>query len=71
MQKLRFLGAAEIQSRLGVGRARAYTVITRKGFPEPYQTLKMGSIWLEDEVEAWIKVHRPQIAEDPEVDTSR
>lgn len=66
MQKLRFMGAAEIQARLGVGRARAYQIVSRRGFPEPYQTFAMGSIWLESDVEAWIAEHRPEIAQDPE-----
>lgn len=66
MQQLRFMGAAEIQARLGVGRARAYQIISRRAFPAPYQTLAMGSIWLQSDVEDWIREHRPEIAEDPE-----
>jgi predicted DNA-binding transcriptional regulator AlpA len=62
------MGAKEIQDRLGVSRQRAYLIIGRRGFPEPYQTLAMGSIWLQDDVEAWIREHRPEIAEEPEGD---
>jgi prophage regulatory protein len=65
-EKLRLMGTAEIQDRLGVGRARAYQIVSRRGFPEPYVVLKMGQIWLADDVEAWMKVHRPELAEDPE-----
>lgn len=63
------MGAAEIQERLGVGRARAYVIVGRRGFPEPYQTLAMGSIWLATDVEKWIAENRPEIAEEPESGT--
>jgi predicted DNA-binding transcriptional regulator AlpA len=60
------MGAKEIQDRLGVSRQRAYLIIGRRGFPEPYQTLAMGSIWLQDDVERWIQQNRPDLAEEPE-----
>lgn len=66
MAKIRFMGAKEIGDRLGVGRSRAHAITRDRDFPEPYQTLAMGSIWTEGDVEAWIKVHRPALAEDPE-----
>jgi predicted DNA-binding transcriptional regulator AlpA len=68
MHKIVLMGAAEIQERLGLSRVRTYQIIGRRGFPEPYQTLAMGSIWLKDDVEAWIREHRPEIAEEPEGD---
>jgi predicted DNA-binding transcriptional regulator AlpA len=49
-----------------VSRQRAYLIIGRRGFPEPYQTLAMGSIWLQDDVERWIQQNRPDLAEEPE-----
>jgi prophage regulatory protein len=66
VQKLRFMGAAEIGQRLGVGRNRTYQITRDRDFPEPYQTLVMGSFWLAEDVEKWIAEHRPDIAEDPE-----
>lgn len=66
MDKIRFMGASEIGQRLGVGRSRAHAITRDRDFPEPYQTLAMGSIWTEDAVEAWIKTHRPALAEEPE-----
>jgi prophage regulatory protein len=60
------MGAGEIQDRLGVGRQRAYQITSRRGFPEPYQVLRMGSIWLESDVEDWIRENRPDLAEDTE-----
>jgi prophage regulatory protein len=67
--KIRFMGAAEIGQRLGVGRNRVYQITRDRDFPAPYQTLVMGSIWDERDVEDWIKEHRPQLAEDPEGET--
>lgn len=58
------MGAAEIQQRLGVSRQRAYTLVQRRDFPEPYATLAMGSVWLAEDVEAWIKEKRPELLED-------
>jgi len=66
MHKIRLMGAAEIQELLGVGRARAYQLVNRKGFPDPAAVLKMGSVWLAEDVERWVREHRPEIAEDPE-----
>jgi prophage regulatory protein len=68
MDKIRFMGAKEIGDRLGVGRSRAHAITRDRDFPQPYQTLAMGSIWDERDVEAWIKEHRPERAEDPETD---
>ena len=65
MQKLRLWGTAEIQERLGVGRARAYQIVSRRGFPEPYVVLRMGQVWLAEDVEAWIREHRPHL-DDPD-----
>lgn len=59
------MGAAEIQARLKVSRQRAYQLVSRRDFPEPFQVLAMGSVWLSADVEAWIKVHRPHL-DDPD-----
>lgn len=61
------VGPAEIQAMLGVGRSRARQIINQRNFPEPYQTLIGGSVWVRAEVEAWIKKHRqprPPVADD-------
>jgi predicted DNA-binding transcriptional regulator AlpA len=60
------MGTAEIGERLGVGRSRAHAITRDRDFPEPYQTLTMGSVWDARDVEAWIRTHRPEVAEDPE-----
>ena len=58
------MGAGEIRRRLGVGRQRAYQIITRKDFPDPYQVLEMGKVWDAAEVERWVKKHRPHLDEE-------
>lgn len=57
------MGPAEIQERLGVSRQRAYILIGRRDFPAPRWELAMGKVWLASDVEAWIRVHRPDLAD--------
>ena len=64
--KLKFMGAGEIMDRLRVSRQRAYTIVGRRDFPAPYQVLKMGAIWDERDVEAWIARYRPHLDEPDE-----
>jgi len=65
---MRLMGTAEIAKALGVGRQRAYVISRQRGFPEPLATLEMGAVWDAEVVEAWIREHRPSLAEDPESD---
>lgn len=64
------MGTAEIAERLSVTPARVNQITdSRKlAFPAPLQRLRMGQVWLAQDVEAWIAEHRPQLAEDPETD---
>lgn len=57
------MGPAEIQERLRVSRQRAYIIIGRRDFPEPWTELKMGKVWRSTDVERWIREHRPELAE--------
>lgn len=57
------MGAREIEERLGIGRQRVYQLTTRADWPEPYDTLAMGKVWRTEDVEAWIKQHRPEKAQ--------
>lgn len=59
--KIRLMGAGEIQERLGVGRTRAYQLVTRKDFPDPVAELQMGKVWLAEDVEEWIRINRPHL----------
>jgi hypothetical protein len=66
VSKGRLYGTSEIADRLGVTRQRAHVITRQKGFPEPYEELIMGSVWLREDVERWIAEHRPEPAEDAE-----
>ncbi|NMO52042.1 DNA-binding protein [Actinoplanes sp. TBRC 11911] len=64
---IKLMGPAEIGRRLGgVGRARVYQITQRRNFPEPIAKLEMGYVWLADDVEEWVRQHRPEIADGPE-----
>jgi predicted DNA-binding transcriptional regulator AlpA len=64
-KKITMMGTAEIARRLKVSRERAYQLVNRRDFPEPYQKLAMGQIWDAADVEAWIRVNRPHL-DDPD-----
>ena len=59
VKPIRLMGAHEIRIRLGgVSRQRAYQITSRSDFPKPLADLAQGKVWLADDVEAWMKVHR-------------
>lgn len=62
------MGTAEIADRLGVTPARVSQITDSRKleFPRPLARLKMGQVWLTQDVEAWIAEHRPALAEEPE-----
>ncbi|MFF5293491.1 helix-turn-helix transcriptional regulator [Paractinoplanes globisporus] len=54
------LGTHEIRLRLGgVTRQRAYQIISYDHFPKPVAKLALGNVWLAEDVDAWIREHRP------------
>lgn len=53
------MGQHEIRERLGYSRQHTAVLINSKGFPDPAYELGMGRIWLAEDVEEWIRVHRP------------
>jgi prophage regulatory protein len=67
-KSVRLMGAHEIRVRLGgVSRQRAYQITSRIDFPTPVADLAQGKIWLVEDVEVWMKAHRPdQVAADEE-----
>jgi hypothetical protein len=67
-EEIRLMGTAEIADRLGVTSARVNQITdSRKlSFPAPLARLRMGQVWLAADVEAWIRTHRPELAEDTE-----
>lgn len=54
------MGAREIEDRLGVSRQRVQQLTARPDWPAPYDELAMGKVWRIEDVEAWIRVHRPE-----------
>lgn len=59
----RLMGRLEIQERLGYSRQWTNVLLGRRDFPLPAYTLRMGRIWLADDVEKWIEEHRAEIDE--------
>lgn len=55
------MGAYEIRMRLGVSRQRVEQLMKRPDWPEPYEALATGRIWRTEDIEAWIRVHRPNL----------
>lgn len=60
---MQLMGAWEIRQRLGYSREWTQRIISRRDFPEPYATLRMGSVWAAEDVEQWIAENRPKIGE--------
>ncbi|MEU7572286.1 DNA-binding protein [Micromonospora sp. NPDC049240] len=61
------MGTHEIRVRLGgISRQRVYELTLRRTFPEAVADLAQGKVWLADDVERWIAVHRPDLAEESE-----
>lgn len=54
------MGISEIAVRLGRSRKRVEQLVHEKGFP-PGTRLTMGLVFSAADVEAWIKVHRPDL----------
>lgn len=64
MAELEPMGPEEIRARLRVSRQRAYILIGRRDFPEPWRELAMGKVWRSTDVDAWIRKHRPDLDAD-------
>lgn len=60
------MGAAEIGQRLRMSRSRTYQLVVRHDFPRPRWKLQMGQVWAAEDVEAWIREHRPDLDDDDE-----
>lgn len=63
--KIVLWGAYEIRERLGYSREWVQRIISRRDFPEPAATPRMGNLWWPEDVEAWIAENRPHL-DDPE-----
>jgi prophage regulatory protein len=58
------MGALEVQQRLGLSKKRADILMSRPDFPEPIARLGRGRVWAADDIEDWIRVHRPHLAKE-------
>ena len=56
------MGPEEIRDRLGVSRQRAYILIGRKDFPEPWVELAMGKVWRSTDVEEYAVARAKRLA---------
>ena len=69
MDPIPLMGTAELRIRLGgVSPQRVDTITKKDSFPAPVANLIMGRVWHRDDIEAWIRTHRPKLAEEPESD---
>lgn len=48
------MGAGEIAKRLGLSRQRVQQLAERDDWPEPFDELSMGRVWLISDIEEWI-----------------
>ena len=55
----RLMGAQEIADRLGVSRQRVTQLTARPDWPAPVATLALGRVWRSEDIERWIREHRP------------
>jgi prophage regulatory protein len=56
-RRLRLVGTYEIGVMLGVSRQRVYQLTNDPTFPEPAAELRRGSVWLTEDIEAWMAKH--------------
>lgn len=57
----RFLRLAEVKMRVGLSKSTIYDHIERKRFPAPHKLGSNVSVWIEDEITAWMNWHlQPQ-----------
>ncbi len=62
---VKLMGAHEIRMRLGgISRQRVYAITSHRSFPTPVAELQQGNVWLAEDVERWIREHRPELADE-------
>lgn len=64
--ELRLVASHEVQEMLNVSRTRAYQITNSKSFPDPVAVLSVGRIWRAEDVERWIREHRPDLQDSEE-----
>jgi predicted DNA-binding transcriptional regulator AlpA len=64
-RRLRLMMSHEIRGRLGgISRQRVYAITSHRNFPEPVAELAAGKIWLQEDVEEWVRRYRPELADE-------
>ncbi|KXK59151.1 hypothetical protein AWW66_25845 [Micromonospora rosaria] len=53
------MGPYEIAKRLNVSRQRFQQLARYPTFPKPYAVLRGGKVWRTEDIEQWIREHRP------------
>jgi len=58
---MNLMGPGEIKQRINanLSRQRIYQLTQHPSFPKPLAELAMGDVWDGDDVEEWIREHRP------------
>lgn len=64
-------GTFEISRRLGVSRQRVGQLTARADWPAPLIELAMGKVWRIQDIEAWVREHRPELGESTEGQPAR
>lgn len=64
-RQIKLMASAEIRALLGgISRQRVFQITQNRTFPEPVAKLAVGNIWLEEDVLAWIREHRPELMDE-------
>lgn len=67
MDPIPLMGTSELRIRFGgVSSQRVDAIVRKPHFPRPVAVLAMGRVWHRDEVEAWVREHREEVAEPAE-----
>lgn len=66
LDSVRLMGVSEIADRLKLSRDRAGQIAAHRDFPAPRWRLRMGQVWLAQDVDAWVAANRPHLNEPDE-----
>lgn len=55
------MGTAEIADLLGVTRQRVHQLTSRRDFPEPVVSLRLGKVWRTEDVVAWARARGREV----------
>lgn len=56
----KLMGVAEVADALSVGRQRASQLADSPRFPNPYDRIAAGPVWLTKDVDRWLAINRPE-----------